>query len=116
MGSVSRYFTTLAVIRISGENLIITDIFIENIAGCLLIGFFFSGIKNKKWFSPDIRILVLTGFTASYTTYSGFGVEAFHLFSGSVVIGLIYMIVQIVTGILAVWTGMIAGNRLSVGK
>jgi len=116
MGAVSRYFTTLAVIRFAGENLIVTDIFIENIAGCLLIGFFFSGIKKKKWFSPEIRMLVLTGFTASYTTYSGFGVEAFHLFSDSVIIGLIYIIVQIVTGILAVWAGMIAGEWIAARK
>lgn len=106
LGAASRYLTTLVVIELAGERVIFTAIFIENIAGCLLIGILFAGIRKRNWFSPELRLLTLAGFTGSYTTYSGFGIEAFHLFGGSAITSLIYVFVQIATGILAVGAGM----------
>jgi fluoride exporter len=111
-GSVCRYLTQYTVDLLAGDPDIFTGIFFENILGCFLIGVLYAGSVKNNWLTPELRLLILIGFIGSYTTYSGFGTEAISLFQKSIIDGLFYMLLQIVTGILAVWTGIALIFRL----
>ncbi len=115
-GAVFRNLTERTVYHLAGEPQLFTAIFIENVAGCFLIGILFSIAKKHEWFTDAIRLFILVGFVGSYTTYSGFGAEAFMLFGSSVIAGFFYIFVQIVLGITAVIAGIAISNKLHVSK
>jgi len=105
-GSVCRYLTQTISDLLANEPDIFTGIFFENILGSFLIGVLYAGSVKKNWLTPEFRLMILIGFIGSYTTYSGFGAEAITLFQQSIFDGILYMLLQIVTGILAVWAGI----------
>ena len=49
--------------------------FVENIVGCFFAGFFYTLIEKKFPFNMEIKILLLTGFCGSFTTFSSIIVE-----------------------------------------
>jgi fluoride exporter len=54
--------------------------FIINLTGCLAMGFFMT-IALEKSFSPELRLLIATGFLGAYTTFSTYGLETVSLIS-----------------------------------
>ena len=79
---------------------------VVNVTGCLVIGMLLTLAEDRELLSREARLLLVTGFLGSYTTFSSFGWETFALLreneifqaSGNV-------IVSIVAGLLAVWLG-----------
>ncbi len=77
-----------------------------NVSGCLVIGVLLTLAEERELLSREARLLLVTGFLGSYTTFSTFGWETFALLrdneifraSGNVVL-------SVVGGLLAVWLG-----------
>ncbi|HJP40540.1 MAG TPA: fluoride efflux transporter CrcB [Dehalococcoidia bacterium] len=77
-----------------------------NITGCLAIGIVGTLVVEKAALSREARLLIITGFLGSYTTFSAFGFETFELIrSGDVSRALVNAIGSVVVGVLAVWAG-----------
>ncbi|WLV24016.1 fluoride efflux transporter CrcB [Aciduricibacillus chroicocephali] len=77
-----------------------------NLIGCLFLGWFSTYVAGK---SPHPRLVLLigTGFTGSFTTFSSFSVETWELIQGGhVLIGLMNIGVSIIAGLLLVLIGM----------
>ena len=104
VGSVLRYL-------LSGINTSFPwGTFAVNILGSLLIGIFV-GLVSKGFLSPEMKLLMVTGFCGGFTTFSTFANESFGMMkAGDVLQMALYVGVSVVIGILAVWGGMALSN------
>ena len=104
VGSVLRYL-------LSGINTSFPwGTFAVNILGSLLIGLLV-GLVSKGVLSPEMKLLMVTGFCGGFTTFSTFANESFGMMKvGDVLQMALYVGASIVIGILAVWGGMALSN------
>ena len=80
--------------------------FMVNILGSLLIGLLI-GMVNRGAMSPEMKLLLVTGFCGGFTTFSTFANESLGMMkAGDVLLSALYIGASVVIGILAVWAGM----------
>lgn len=77
--------------------------FLVNLLGCFLIGIFSTSfLKNDS-----LRFFLIAGFCGGFTTFSALSAESFSLWqSGNYTILLLYILLSILAGIVAVMLGM----------
>ena len=76
---------------------------VANIIGSLLIGFFV-GLVGKGILSPEMKLLLVTGFCGGFTTFSTFANESFGMMkAGDVMLSALYVGASIVIGIYDIW-------------
>ncbi len=81
--------------------------FLINIVGCLLIGVFYVLIIEKAVIAPEHRHLIMTGFLGAFTTFSTFSLDALNLWqNGHGLTAALYVILSLLTGLLAVWAAV----------
>ena len=101
IGSVCRYL-------LSGINVASWPwgTFAVNILGSLFFGLLV-GLVSKGIVSPEIKLLLVTGFCGGFTTFSTFANESFSMMkAGDALQMALYLAASVVIGILAVWLGM----------
>ena len=101
IGSVCRYL-------LSGMNVASWPwgTFAVNILGSLIIGLL-AGLVSKGIVSPEMKLLLVTGFCGGFTTFSTFANESFCMMkAGDALQIALYVGASVVIGILAVWLGM----------
>ncbi len=80
--------------------------FVVNVMGSLLIGLLV-GFVSKGVLSPDMKLLLVTGFCGGFTTFSTFANESLGMMrAGDVMMSALYICVSVVVGLLAVWAGL----------
>ena len=100
-GSVCRYLVSRMM-----ESSFPWGTFTVNILGSLLIGLLV-GLVTKGVLSPDMKLLLVTGFCGGFTTFSTFANETFGMMkAGDALQMALYLGASVVIGILAVWLGM----------
>ncbi len=100
-GALSRYYLTLWFAKTFGISFPLGTLFI-NLTGCLGMGFFVTfALERVVAISPEVRLMVTTGFLGAYTTFSTYGLESVMLlregrftaagfyWAGSAILGLI---------------------------
>jgi fluoride exporter len=112
IGAGLRYFTNLMVAEIPVLPFLITATAIENVIGSFLIGLIFTFLMKRADNSHKMSLFLLTGIIGSYTTYSGFMIEAFTNSGISIYIMIMYVFSQILTGIIAVIGGIYLAKKL----
>ncbi len=86
--------------------------FTVNILGALLIGLLV-GLVGKGGLSPEMKLLMVTGFCGGFTTFSTFANESFGMLkAGDVLQTALYVGASVTIGILAVWGGMALSAHL----
>lgn len=81
-----------------------------NVLGCLIIGFLMTLVETKEWFSPQIRLLAITGFLGSLTTFSTFGYETMELLKmGSMKLAMLSILANMLLGL----TGVLLGKWMA---
>ena len=84
--------------------------FAVNILGSLIIGLLM-GLVSKGIVSPEMKLLLVTGFCGGFTTFSTFANESFSLIkTGDALQMALYVGASVIVGILAVWAGMMLSN------
>ncbi len=84
-----------------------------NITGCLAIGFILGLSESRGSLSREARLLLVTGFLGSYTTFSAFGWETYNLLRDDQVLrASLYAGGSVVLGILAVWLAASAAKAV----
>ena len=84
--------------------------FTVNVLGSLLIGLLV-GFVSKGVLSPEMKLLLVTGFCGGFTTFSTFANESFCMMkAGDVLLTALYVGASVIIGILAVWGGMTLSN------
>ena len=105
-GAIARYVISNAINRWAPSGFP-WGILVANVLGCLLIGILISQVKG------DWRLLLITGFLGSLTTFSTFGLDTFELMRGdrlALAFGNIGL--SVLLGLLAVWAGNWIGEAI----
>ena len=77
-----------------------------NIVGSLLIGLL-TGLVSKEALSPEMKLLLVTGFCGGFTTFSTFANESFQLMkTGEALLAAAYIGASVVAGVMAVYAGL----------
>ncbi|HKE10583.1 MAG TPA: fluoride efflux transporter CrcB [Myxococcota bacterium] len=88
--------------------------FVVNATGCLAIGIFATLADERGMLGSPARLFLMVGVTGGYTTFSTFGLETWRLLQtgdwlpalanvvGSVVVGLLGLVIGVVLGRLAI--------------
>lgn len=116
IGSVLRYMISMLGQHLKlnplswwGQTLFPWPTFVANLAGCLLIGLFYS-LSDKLGWSPDTRLLLTTGLCGGFTTFSTFSNEGLSLLrSGNYAMFALYFALTLIFGLLCVWIGKAIG-------
>jgi CrcB protein len=83
--------------------------FWTNITGSFALGLVLAVLVERFPPTRYLRPFVATGFLGAYTTYSTFAVETDLLIKdGHAVIGIVYTVVSLLAGFVAVWLGISA--------
>lgn len=87
---------------------------IINVTGSFLVGLVLALFAGKSNLSPSWLYLIPIGFVGGYTTFSSFEYETLRtLQDGQIGLGLLYVVLSICVGFLAVWGGVMAGRVIS---
>jgi fluoride exporter len=92
LGAASRYGIGLLTARLWGTHFPYGTL-VVNLAGCFIIGLLFALADRSRLLSPDVRLLLITGYLGALTTFSSFSIE-------TVAAGRSGLILQSVTNIL----------------
>lgn len=77
-----------------------------NVLGSLFIGLLV-GLAGKGTLSPEMKLLLVTGFCGGFTTFSTFANESLGMMrAGDALVAALYVGGSVFLGIMAVWLGM----------
>ena len=106
-GSILRYLTHVLTLKYYSASFPLAT-FIVNVAGCFLAGLIVGMITQETTEAQNLRFLLITGFCGGFTTFSAFALENVRLMnSGSATIAVMYTLVSIAAGLLAMWIGLL---------
>lgn len=104
-GSIARYLIYLGERSLSTYKFPLGTLFI-NVLGCFLAGLLLAMTEKSFPVHRHLILLGTMGFVGSFTTFSTFGVETFHLIrSGQPGLGLLNVTANLVIGIMSIWFG-----------
>jgi CrcB protein len=90
-----------------------TATFVINITGSFIIGFFLTLATERMNLNPHWKLLVAVGFIGAYTTFSTFEYETARLVEdGDITRALLYILLSVVVGFVAVWAGMMTARKV----
>jgi CrcB protein len=82
-----------------------------NLAGCFLMGVFFSWAEIRFRLSPSARLFLMAGFCGGFTTFSTYALETTQLMRGGApAAALVYAVGSAVLGVALFWTGTVVGQ------
>jgi fluoride exporter len=74
LGAASRYGISLLAVKMWGTRFPWGTLTV-NLAGCFLIGLLFGLSDRVRMLTPEMRLLLITGFLGALTTFSTFSME-----------------------------------------
>lgn len=74
LGAASRYGISLLAVKMWGTRFPWGTLTV-NLAGCFLIGLLFGLSDRMRLLTPEMRLLLITGFLGALTTFSTFSIE-----------------------------------------
>lgn len=120
-GALSRYYLTLWFVQRFGSGFPLGT-FVINLTGCFAMGFLVTIFSaSSATISPELKLLILTGFLGAYTTFSTYGLESYSLFQnfwtnsatfkGAIAFGS-YWLGSAVFGVISVLLGVAIGQLM----
>lgn len=104
-GSILRYLTSVITAKYYTQIFPLSTL-IVNILGCFFIGVLIGLSDRSEIISPELKLLLITGFCGGYTTFSTFSSESLFLFSNGFYYTLAgYVLSSIILGFLSVVLG-----------
>lgn len=105
LGSIARYLGQKYLSQLYPHSFPVGT-FIVNVLGCFLIGLFFGLATRHQYFTPAVRLLLMTGFCGGFTTFSAFTLEGMQLLNQQrFLIFTLYFALSVFFGLIATFTG-----------
>lgn len=112
IGTVARYLLTLAIQPRAGAGFPVATLLI-NVTGSILLGFLMRYGLESTTASPEVRLLLTTGFCGGYTTFSTFSYETARLIEdGEWHRGLAYITASVVFSLGGIFIGFALARGL----
>jgi CrcB protein len=106
IGSVFRYYVGQWSLRLMGPHFPWGTLTV-NVVGCFVIGLLAEMISHRFDASPELRLLLITGFLGGFTTFSAFSLDAISLFErGAIASAAIYTVASVGLSMAAVFAGL----------
>jgi fluoride exporter len=113
LGSVLRFWAGTFVSARMGTRFPYGTLLI-NCTASFLIGFIITLLSERVHWNPNIRFLIPIGFIGGYSTFSTFEYETFRVMQdGEILVAILYVVLSVVVGFIAVWLGVIAGRQIA---
>lgn len=110
LGAVSRYGVGLMSARLWGTQFPWGTL-VVNLAGCFLIGLLFALSERMRLLTPDVRLLLVTGYLGALTTFSTFSLETVNAGrSGMLMLPLANVLINNVGGFFLTFFGLWLGR------
>ncbi|MGI0490430.1 fluoride efflux transporter CrcB [Alkalinema pantanalense CENA528] len=111
-GALARYYLTLWFTQRFGTDFPYGT-FIINVSGCFLMGLVATLALDEQFVSPEMRLLLTTGFLGAYTTFSTYGLDTVNLIRlDRLIIAAGYGLGSAALGLLAVQAGTIVAQQI----
>ena len=111
-GALARYGTVVVYQRYA-STMFPLAILTVNVVGSMLFGLLWAYAEDREWISENMRLLVLTGFLGSFTTFSTFAFdEAMFLRSGSWAMFVANLLISNAAALAAVFVGFRIGKLI----
>ena len=108
LGSLIRYWVSIAVKQQLDARLNLLGTFTVNILGSLLIGLLMGWLFKTESNYPNLQLLLVVGFCGGFTTFSSFSAENLNLLENKLYTEfLFYGLGSLLLGILAVFIGFL---------
>ena len=112
VGTAARYLLTLAVQERAGGGFPIATLLI-NISGSILLGFLMKYGLEGSAASPEVRLMLTTGFCGGFTTFSTFSYETARMLEGGEwQRGLVYIMASVVVCLAGTFVGFALARML----
>ncbi|PSN13145.1 fluoride efflux transporter CrcB [filamentous cyanobacterium CCT1] len=114
-GALSRYYIGLSINNILGTTIPFSTLII-NITGCFGMGLLVVLLATPAISRhPDLKLLLLTGFLGSYTTFSSYELDSANLLAQEQIgPALFYWIGSLCLGLLSLSLGILLSERLLI--
>lgn len=110
IGAVSRYGVSLLTAKVWGTQFPWGTLAV-NLTGCFLIGLIFAMADRVRWLTPDVRLLLITGYLGALTTFSSFSLETVNAGrSGMALLPLVNILINNVGGFFLTFFGLWLGR------
>jgi CrcB protein len=112
VGTLSRYWIDGLVLRITGPQFPF-GILVVNALGCFWFGIVYPLAEERLLISGEMRLIILTGFMGSFTTFSTFTFQTAEFMRDSQWLSAgVNVMSQIVVGLICMFVGLAIGSRL----
>lgn len=112
-GCVLRYATALLVAPQTIAWRFPVATFVVNVLGCLIAGLLIGLAETRAFLTPDVRIVLFTGFLGGFTTFSAFGVETVSLLEkGELLVAIGYVGLSVLCGLAALGAAVRIGGAI----
>jgi len=112
LGSLLRFIVGMFVSKVF-TGLFPLGTFLINVTGSFFIGLLMTFFLNRPELDVNWRVFFVTGILGGYTTFSSFEWEAFTaLREGAGLISISYLVLSVLSGLVAVWLGAAAASAL----
>ena len=109
MGALCRYLLQLAIIGRFGAGIL--ALFVINVTGAFALGFINTLAERHTGVSPEVRLLLTTGFLGGYTTFSSWMYESLGLImTGEYSRAALNVLGSAFVGLVAVMLGLMLGR------
>ena len=110
LGAASRYAVSLLTARLFGPQFPYGTM-VVNLAGCFLIGLLFALADRSRLLTPDLRLLLITGYLGALTTFSTFSLETVNAGrAGLTLQSLTNILINNLGGLSLTWLGLRLGG------
>jgi fluoride exporter len=110
LGAASRYGVSVLSVKLWG-NTFPWGTLTVNLVGCFMIGLLFALADRVRLLTPEMRLLLITGFLGALTTFSAFTLESINAGrTGLVLLPLINILLNNVGGLTLTFLGMWLGS------
>ena len=110
LGAASRYAVSLITARLFGPQFPYGTM-VVNLAGCFLIGLLFALADRSRLLTPDVRLLLITGYLGALTTFSTFSLETVNAGrAGLTLQSLTNILINNLGGLSLTWLGLRLGG------